>query len=236
LEPDNNNSLARILELNNTGIENIGVEGFLIIMIASLLSSWVISALYLSFYGSRATGSQIHRAFPLLGLSVTTIFICIQFSLPLSLGLLGALSIVRFRTPIKEPEEIGFIMVVIGASIAIATFSMHFLIALLAFVVVALLVQKYSLRFLSRSTNAGLILFTVGSEKYTAQAKNLQDLMNSRLDQPNIESVSRSGNNSTISYSFRRILSDDPVELQTSIQELLDPVELNIYFNKQATL
>ena len=29
----------------------------------------------------------------------------VLLSLPLSLGLLGALSIVRFRTPIKEPEE-----------------------------------------------------------------------------------------------------------------------------------
>jgi len=236
LESDNNNSFQRILELSNTGIENVGVEGFLIIMIASLLSSWVISALYLAFYGSRATGSQIHRAFPLLGLSVTTIFICIQFSLPLSLGLLGALSIVRFRTPIKEPEEIGFIMIVIAASIAIATFSMHFLLVLIGFMLIALLVQKYSLKFLSRSTSAGLVLLTVGSERYTERASQLQDLMKNKLVQPNIESVSRSGNNSTISYSFRKIRSDDPVDLQASIQELLDPEVLNIYFNKQATL
>ena len=71
----------------------------------------------LNFYGRRATGSEIHRAFPLIAIAVTAIFICIQFSLPLSLGLLGALSIVRFRTPIKEPEEIGFLMVVIATSL-----------------------------------------------------------------------------------------------------------------------
>ncbi len=41
-----------------------------------------------------------------MGLSITAIFICIQFSLPLSLGLLGALSIVRFRTPVKELRAI----------------------------------------------------------------------------------------------------------------------------------
>ena len=41
----------------------------------------------------------------LIGPSVTLLFICVQLSLPLSLGLLGALSIVRFRVPIKEPEE-----------------------------------------------------------------------------------------------------------------------------------
>ena len=95
-------------------------------MAMSLLSSLFIAYLYVHFYSNRATGSQVHRAFPLLGISITAIFVTIQFSLPLSLGLLGALSIVRFRTPIKEPEEIGFIMLVIAASIATATFKLAF--------------------------------------------------------------------------------------------------------------
>ena len=85
-----------------------------------------IAYLYVHFYSNRATGSQVHRAFPLLGISITAIFVTLQFSLPLSLGLLGALSIVRFRTPIKEPEEIGFIMLVISTSIAVATFKLSF--------------------------------------------------------------------------------------------------------------
>lgn len=55
-----------------------------------------------------------------------------QFSLPLSLGLLGALSIVRFRTPIKEPEEVGFIMLTIATAISCATFNLLFLLILLA--------------------------------------------------------------------------------------------------------
>ena len=99
---------------------------FLMLMAVSLLSSLFIAYLYVHFYSNRATGSQVHRAFPLLGISITAIFVTIQFSLPLSLGLLGALSIVRFRTPIKEPEEIGFIMLVIATSIAVATFKLSF--------------------------------------------------------------------------------------------------------------
>ena len=64
---------------------------FLMLMAVSLLSSLFIAYLYVHFYSNRATGSQVHRAFPLLGISVTAIFVTIQFSLPLSLGLLGAL-------------------------------------------------------------------------------------------------------------------------------------------------
>src|SRR3954462_3038526 len=118
----------------------IGIWPFIFLMATSLAGSLLASYLYLQFYSSRATGSQVYRAFPLLGLSITAIFVCIQFSLPLSLGLLGALSIVRFRTPIKEPEEIGFIMLVIAASIATATFKLAFVGVLFGVALVALLI------------------------------------------------------------------------------------------------
>src|SRR5215210_5962426 len=89
-------------------ISEMGVGGLSLLLVVSLASAFLVSWLYVRFYGGRATGSEIHRAFPLLGVSITAIFISVQFSLALSLGLLGALSIVRFRTPIKEPEEIAF--------------------------------------------------------------------------------------------------------------------------------
>ena len=38
-------------------------------------------------------------------------------SLALSLGLVGALSIVRFRTPIKEPEELGYLFLIIAVGL-----------------------------------------------------------------------------------------------------------------------
>ena len=116
-------SLETLTSLQSNKIEDVGFFVFLVLLVTSAVSSYVVSLFYLSFYGGNSTGSQIHRAFPLLGISITAIFVSIQFSLPLSLGLLGALSIVRFRTPIKEPEEIGFIMLVVALSISWAIFN-----------------------------------------------------------------------------------------------------------------
>ena len=96
------------------------------VLAISVVLAVLISALYQRFFDANSTGSSIHRSFPLIAPAVTTIFITVQFSLPLSLGLLGALSIVRFRTPIKEPEEIGFLMVVIACAISLATFNFVF--------------------------------------------------------------------------------------------------------------
>jgi len=56
-------------------MEDIGFLPFLLIMLLSLLSAMLVSYLYLKFYKNMATGSQIHRAFPLLGVAITAIFI-----------------------------------------------------------------------------------------------------------------------------------------------------------------
>ncbi|MCL1910338.1 MAG: DUF4956 domain-containing protein [Kiritimatiellaeota bacterium] len=111
-------------------------------LLVSLAAAFAASLMYRFFYERRGTGSQAHRSFPLLALSVTTLFIVVQISLPLSLGLLGSLSIVRFRVPIKEPEEIGFVLLVIAASITAATGHYVFMAILYAFALVAMLAAR----------------------------------------------------------------------------------------------
>ena len=54
------------------------------------------------------------RNFVLLGLATMLIITIVQSSLALSLGLIGALSIVRFRAAIKEPEELIYLFLTIA--------------------------------------------------------------------------------------------------------------------------
>ena len=54
------------------------------------------------------------------GVSILLIVIVIKSSLALSLGLIGALSIIRFRTAIKETEQIITLLMVMALSISIA--------------------------------------------------------------------------------------------------------------------
>lgn len=58
-------------------------------------------------------------SFPML--SITTLFVIstIKTSLALSLGLVGALSIVRFRTAVREPEELSYIFLCIALGVGV---------------------------------------------------------------------------------------------------------------------
>ncbi|MDB4186033.1 DUF4956 domain-containing protein [Flavobacteriaceae bacterium] len=53
-------------------------------------------------------------------IAITLIVVVIKSSLALSLGLIGALSIIRFRTAIKEPEQIITLLMLMAVSISIA--------------------------------------------------------------------------------------------------------------------
>ena len=71
----------------------------------SLVASVAVYLIYNLFYGSRNIGAGVDRSFIVAGPAITALFLGIQSSIPLSLGLLGALSFVRFRTPVKDPAE-----------------------------------------------------------------------------------------------------------------------------------
>ena len=230
-------ALIRMLSgFGSQRMEEVGVTAFVFVMAVSLLCSLFVAYLYRKFYGSRATGSQIHRAFPLLGVSVTAIFICIQFSLPLSLGLLGALSIVRFRTPIKEPEEIGFIMLVIAVSIASATFNFVFLGILLAGAVAACLLLRFGPRVLADPVDEGVLIVTLPNADYSARYGRLDRCVETRLRGGRLESISKSGEESVVSYNFVGMHRQALVELQQELNELVGESNYSIFFNRQGAV
>ena len=213
-------------------MNDIGMGAFLLVLALSLGTSFLIAQLYIYFYANRATGTQVHRAFPLLGISITAIFITIQFSLPLSLGLLGALSIVRFRTPIKEPEEIGFIMLVIAASLACATLKFGFVGLLLLIALLALLIQRFASRYVAGVPGGGLIVVSLPADEDATATDDVTNLLVTRLRRGRIESLSRSSDATVISYTFYDRSNDTLLELQAALQQRSARSTVDIFLNR----
>ena len=116
---------------------------FILSILISFLISVVINEIYKISYLKSNVGSGVNRFFLIGGPSITAMLIGIQFSLPLSLGLLGALSFVRFRSPIKDPQEIGYILLLIASSICCATLNYLIMATLLATVLVFVIYQYF---------------------------------------------------------------------------------------------
>jgi hypothetical protein len=80
----------------------------------------VVRWLYLRFASVGADRSSFASLFPLFTLSTILVVTVVQVSIPLSLGLLGALSIVRFRSAIKTPEDLTYLLFCVAIGVALA--------------------------------------------------------------------------------------------------------------------
>ena len=87
------------------------------IFFAAIYGEW-IALLFAKFGQSLSNRKAFADNFWLLAVTTIIVIMVVKFSLALSLGLVGALSIVRFRAAIKEPEELIYLFLVISIGIA----------------------------------------------------------------------------------------------------------------------
>lgn len=88
-------------------------------LLLGILLSGVTMWFYTRFGKSLSNRARFAQTLPILTLITILVISIIKSSLALSLGLVGALSIVRFRTAIKEPEELVFLFLAIGIGLGI---------------------------------------------------------------------------------------------------------------------
>ncbi|HCB48207.1 MAG TPA: DUF4956 domain-containing protein [Chloroflexi bacterium] len=87
----------------------------LLCLVLGLFLAW-----FYTRYGRTFTNrSKLASTLPVLALTVLLVISVVKSSLALSLGLVGALSVVRFRTAIKEPEELIYLFIAIALGIGL---------------------------------------------------------------------------------------------------------------------
>ena len=88
-----------------------------------------------------------------------TIFWFVQYSLPLSVGLLGALSFVRFRSPVKRAEDIAFILISLACAISCAILQPQIAASLLFFFFLFTYLQNNYLSFFVDKKDFAVLTF-----------------------------------------------------------------------------
>ena len=97
-----------------THAPEISPAGFLLNLVLTFILAYILGQLYQRYGNSLSNKRMFASNFELIALTTMIIITIVKSSLALSLGLVGALSIVRFRAAIKEPEELAFIFFTIA--------------------------------------------------------------------------------------------------------------------------
>lgn len=194
----------------------------------SVVFSLVVYSMYQLFYGSRHIGAGVHRMFLIGGPAITVLFLGIQTSIPLSLGLLGALSFVRFRTPVKDPAEIGFLLLLIASSIGASTG--NFMAVTLLFVAVFLVLGiRWAFSDRAALGGRGSMMISVAQSDFAAAEERIKDFMASRLKSPKLESMSVVDGRVNLHFQYRKPGSLDWTTFSTDLSNTLAPASVELF-------
>jgi len=136
-----NEILQNLFDNPNNNIGNLDILFFILALTLAAVYSYVLKFFYLNYWQTVSDKETISSNFVLLTVIVTIIISVVKSSLALSLGLVGALSIVRFRTPIKDPEELIFLFVCIALGLALGAFQFIFATLGLAFILIIIFLK-----------------------------------------------------------------------------------------------
>ena len=109
--------LQQLRNLVELSAEQISLPFTLINLFLCMIVSMIIRSYYINFSNSLTGKLHVGKIIPILSSVVFLVIVVVKSSLALSLGLVGALSIVRFRTPVKEPEELVYLFLSISVGL-----------------------------------------------------------------------------------------------------------------------
>jgi len=92
---------------------------FLINLALAAVCASILALVYVHWGSSLTNRRKFASNLILMAMTTTFIILVVRSSVALSLGLVGALSIVRFRTAVKEPEELAYLFVAIGIGVGL---------------------------------------------------------------------------------------------------------------------
>lgn len=97
---------------------NVPLDEFLLNVIVTAVLVALLRLFYIHFGNAISNRRRFANNFLPLALGTLLIIMIVKSSIALSLGLVGALSIVRYRAAIKDPEELTYLFIVIGLGLA----------------------------------------------------------------------------------------------------------------------
>ena len=141
-------------------------------LILSALLAFVLAKLYVRYGTTISNRKKFSSNFVLMTATTTLIIMIVKSSLALSLGLVGALSIVRFRAAIKEPEELAFLFLTIAIGLGLG--AGQWMTTFIAFVIISSLIFGRHF-FYKKEENQNLYLNISGKN---IQLKDIISILN----------------------------------------------------------
>lgn len=215
----------------NENVE-INLTTFSFNLIIVVLLTYLIKLVYNKYSQSLSNKDYFSKNFVVLGITTCIVITIVKSSLALSLGLVGALSIVRFRAAIKEPEELVYLFLVIATGLGIGANQIK--ITIVGIIVALIIVVFLSFFSNKKLKNVDLNIFQLSfilNQNITDELfSKILVILNKNCKEIDFISMSSEKNESSIHFE----ISPNSVKSISAInKELKNMKNLKIVFSKK---
>ena len=195
--------------LEGYATSNITVKTVFICLICTVIVAAYIYVVYRTLNKNTFYNRNFNLSLMALAIITSAIILTVQSNIVVSLGMVGALSIVRFRTAIKDPMDLVFLFWSISAGIICgAGFALIAIVASLLITIVILVVS-------SKPVAKGTLLLVVNASSYQNEKELLEIVQgNCKYSKVRSRNASRSGLNLAV-----EVIAGDPSALLASLLE-----------------
>lgn len=199
-----------------SNLESFDISLVLIALALSTVSSLIISQIYKRTHRGMNYELSFMSTIVLLAPIVCLVMLFIRGDLVLSLGLIGSLSIIRFRTPIKDTRDMVFLFWTIASGLGCGTF--NWAIVIVATICISVIIYVLYLLKYGRSQNSDYILVVSGHSESKPDA--IEDRLNEQVEEFKVRSYEIVDSNWEIIYELRYARSTRELNL-----DLIDTVK-----------
>jgi len=208
-----------------------GLDTFLIDVVLTAVASIVLSLIYIKFGSSLSDRKSFSKNFVLLSLTTMMVISIIKSSLALSLGLVGSLSIIRFRSAIKEPEELAYLFLSISLGIGFGA-GQRFITLLFFFIIAIVMIAKSSIyMLLDKGIHSNLYLNVSTSDDKRMDVKAVVDLLKKHFTQVRVKRIDETGNGTDFLVQVHATSINALNNAKKDLVDLDKNVELSFYDN-----
>jgi len=204
-------------------VDVVDYSQFVLNALLAALLTWILSIYYRKFGHAVGNRSQFGSNFMLLALTTMLIIYIVKSSIALSLGLVGALSIVRFRAAIKEPEELTYLFLVIGIGLGMG--ANQPVITIIAFFLILALLFLSQKNKKSGKTLDNQMVVNISSSLVTEDKIN--EILEANFDSIELRRLSYSDNKTYITY----VIEAKKFEQITQTKKLLLAEDGELHFS-----
>lgn len=193
---------------------------FLINILITIVISYIIGLVYSKYGNSLSNRKKLTQTFVLLAVIVMLVITIVKSSLALSLGLVGALSIVRFRTAIKEPEELVYFFLAITVGLGLG--ANQRIITLVGAVVIIIYIVLQNMNTIKSAIQQNLILTISNTSDKNLDENQVLDVLKKHCSKVELRRLDHINNNTELSLNVEFNNLDSILNAKNDLKTLGD--------------